>query len=130
MPFAPHDLVVLATNVDNSMCSADVGQNIRARDVTAFLEESMTESKADEFTHSVVFAVGSSRERQSRKCGAREVLGNEVREEVRGHLGSQVVHVSCSGRWIERFAVDQFEGPGPDMHDHIVSAQLIAPLEN
>jgi hypothetical protein len=130
VPFALHDFVVLAIATYNSMCSGEIGQNVRARDVTAFLKESMTYSKAGEFTDPSVLSVGSGRERESRKRGPWEVLEIEMREQIRCHLGPQVVHVSCGRHWVEWLAVDQFERPGTNAHDHIISAQLFPPLQH
>ena len=42
----------------------------------------------------------------------------------------KVIDVLCSDRWVERDPVDQFEGPRPYSHDHIVTPQLVPPPNN
>jgi hypothetical protein len=41
------------------------------------------------------------------------MIGVEVHEEIRSYLGAELVNVTCRIRWVERFSVDQFEGPSP-----------------
>jgi hypothetical protein len=58
------------------------------------------------------------------------VLRIEAREEIGGHLRSQVVYVVRRDHWIERLSVNQFEGPRQDPHDHIISSQLLSSPNN
>jgi len=68
--------------------------------------------------------VGGGRDCESWQSGVWKVLRIKSREEIGGHLRSQVVYVVCRGYWIEWLSVNQFEGPRQDPHDHIISSQL------
>ncbi len=111
VPFAPQGFVVFSVDTCDPIRTRHGCQYIRVRDVPTLLEEGLTESKADGFTDSAILTVGGGRKCESWQSGAWKVLRIKAREEIGGHLRSQVVYVVCRDHWIERLSVNQFEGP-------------------
>jgi len=103
------------------------GEHVGARDITTLFEERVTKGKANCLAGSVVSTIRGGREGKGGERGKGEMLGVEVREELRGYLSTQIVNVICRARRIERCPVHQFQRPGSHSQEDIVTLQLATP---